>query len=639
VIRGLTFAALAGVAFGYSFWVYLRAELPVPHARSMAVLRSLALVMVLALLFDLRVPGSGPAGQTGRWVLLDASTSMSAGPGADVWREARDRAEALAADGWTLVTFAGGTGGVGGEIPDEPNGYETVLAPALRRAAEAGASEVRVLSDLRFQDPVAIRAALDELPIDVSFEAFGAAPINAGVASFELPDAEGPGAPLVAEVEIHATGTDSVTVELRGDGGLLATRRVAAPAAGLRRTVSIDFPAPDASDRVRYTAVVRAPGDDFTEDDEVVRYATVGHADGAVVLISFSPDWEPRFLLPALAEATGLRPDGYLRAGADRFVRMGRALARGGTADSATVRRAATDAELLVLHGIGGDSDGWARALASRRGRMILLPLDADGARLAGVRSAAPRAGEWYVSGDLPASPLAGELTGAELPGLPPLSDILVPSAPKPVRTPLRVQLRGTGPPEAVFQLTELGRGRVAVGLASGFWRWAAREGAPRDAYRRLWSGLAGWLLADAPVATAEARPTRWVFDRGEPVEWSLPGDSLPVRLVVRAEDSTFVDSILTPGARASIGRLPPGSYAYRAQREGDTVSGRFDVATATLEMSAEPAMPEPGPGAAVRSAVAGGAGRPLRTSPWPYLFVIVLLCGEWIWRRRSGLR
>jgi hypothetical protein len=31
--------------------------------------------------------------------------------------------------------------------------------------------------------------------------------------------------------------------------------------------------------------------------------------------------------------------------------------------------------------------------------------------------------------------------------------------------------------------------------------------------------------------------------------------------------------------------------------------------------------------------------GVPLRTRPWPYLLVIALLCGEWIGRRRSGLR
>ena len=38
-----------------------------------------------------------------------------------------------------------------------------------------------------------------------------------------------------------------------------------------------------------------------------------------------------------------------------------------------------------------------------------------------------------------------------------------------------------------------------------------------------------------------------------------------------------------------------------------------------------------------VLQARAGDGGRPLRTTPWPYLLVIGLLCGEWIGRRRSG--
>jgi hypothetical protein len=40
---------------------------------------------------------------------------------------------------------------------------------------------------------------------------------------------------------------------------------------------------------------------------------------------------------------------------------------------------------------------------------------------------------------------------------------------------------------------------------------------------------------------------------------------------------------------------------------------------------------------AAPREVDAGG--RPMRTHPLPYLLVIGLLCGEWIVRRRSGLR
>ena len=60
---------------------------------------------------------------------------------------------------------------------------------------------------------------------------------------------------------------------------------------------------------------------------------------------------------------------------------------------------------------------------------------------------------------------------------------------------------------------------------------------------------------------------------------------------------------------------------------------------TATLEMSAEASEPEGPIRAAGVSSSGGPAGRPIRTSPWPYIFIITLLCAEWIGRRRSGLR
>ena len=31
--------------------------------------------------------------------------------------------------------------------------------------------------------------------------------------------------------------------------------------------------------------------------------------------------------------------------------------------------------------------------------------------------------------------------------------------------------------------------------------------------------------------------------------------------------------------------------------------------------------------------------GRPLRAFAWPYLLLLALLCAEWVFRRRSGLR
>ena len=89
-------------------------------------------------------------------------------------------------------------------------------------------------------------------------------------------------------------------------------------------------------------------------------------------------------------------------------------------------------------------------------------------------------------------------------------------------------------------------------------------------------------------------------------------------------------------------GVLPSGQYDYRVEgAAGDTLAtGRFDVAEATSEMTAPAMAPEAQTRVLESGAVgAGELGSPLRTEPWPYLLVITLLCGEWIGRRRSGLR
>jgi hypothetical protein len=259
---------------------------------------------------------------------------------------------------------------------------------------------------------------------------------------------------------------------------------------------------------------------------------------------------------------------------------------------------------------------------------------------LAGLRTAEPLAGEWYASGDIPASPLVGELSGAELLGLPPLTDVLVPADGITVVSPLNLQLRGIGAPAAALHLDTSGGERRVLGLASGFWRWAMREGAGRDAYRRLWSGVAGWVLADDSMVPPEPRPLRWVFERGDPVIWSLPRDSTSVRINVLRGDSVVADTVFRGGTSPSLGVMDPGPYRYQAlNAAGEVLSaGRFDVSAVSSEMIPTSTLPEVmTPGVSVL--VEGPGGRPLRTSPWPYLLLITLLCGEWVARRRTGLR
>ena len=133
---------------------------------------------------------------------------------------------------------------------------------------------------------------------------------------------------------------------------------------------------------MRYTARVQLDDDAFSSDDEAVTYANVGTEERALVVVSVRPDWEPRHLLPVLEEVTGLPGLGYIRVGPDRYVPMGRALDRGGPVDSASVRRSAEDAALLVLHGLGATGEAWVRALVDRPGPDVVL-LDDPGRRVA----------------------------------------------------------------------------------------------------------------------------------------------------------------------------------------------------------------------------------------------------------------
>lgn len=650
MIRWSLFLILAAALVASALWVYMRVELAVPWARRLAAARALALVLILALLFDFQLPLADEGAGSERWVLLDASLSMGATSpdGSSAWASASARAAELEDDGWRVVTFgATATGdGLGDEGPLRPAEAASLLAPALRRGAEAGVRTVRVLSDLRLEDQVEVRAALAALPLEVGFEGFAGSVVNAGVSALEVPDLARPEGSVTAQVEVHATGGDSLTVRVFEEDRPVAQVRVGAPSPGLRSRVAVELPTPAAAGRVRYTASVTLDGDGFPSDDVAVRYASVGHEEGALVLISLRPDWEPRYLLPVLQEVTGLTARGYLRVALDAFVPMGRALDRGAPLDSATVRRAAGEAAVLVLHGLGGNVDGWARTLAARSGKSILVPTDGAGAELAGIPSGEPQRGEWYASADVPTSPIAGALSGLTLQGLPPLTDVLLPDDPARVRGALLVRLRGAGAPEAAIHLEAREDGRAAVVLASGLWRWAAREDG-REAYRRVWSGVAGWLLADQSVSATAVRPTSWVVAREEPVTWSVPADSTELRLVVISSDSVAVgaaDSVVVDAEAAgsgpiSTGVLPPGSYRYRVSSAAAVVTeGRFDVAAATDEMVPSAVEPAAAEGASTLVATQP-AGRPLRTRPWPYLLVIALLCGEWIGRRRSGLR
>ena len=250
----------------------------------------------------------------------------------------------------------------------------------------------------------------------------------------------------------------------------------------------------------------------------------------------------------------------------------------------------------MVLHGLGAGAPDWVRTALDEAPRSIIFPSDPVGALASGVEARPALSGEWYATPDLPPSALAASLSGADLTGLPPLTDILPRQRPGTAPTPIPLQLQGLGPVEAGLVLDENRGRRRAVVLASGFWRWAFREGADREAYRRLWAGVAGWLLASAPQdGTTAVRPAKRVWSSGEPMEWRAPGlIGENVGVTLNMGDSVVLDTtVVVDGAgRARTRALPVAEYSYRITRPGEDGSvgnGRIESERHSLELLRRP--------------------------------------------------
>ena len=195
-----------------------------------------------------------------------------------------------------------------------------------------------------------------------------------------------------------------------------------------------------------------------------------------------------------------------------------------------------------------------------------------------------------------------------------------------------------SGQPLPPIGSQRLGSRRRAVVGAEGLWRWASRSGPARQAYRSVFAGLAAWLLEapdGRPVVLDAAR-----LSQGERVRWRVAEEVGELTLTLR--DSTgavfWADTIARPDSLVVGPATPPGSLTYEAR---GTVSGEAFRSAGPLEVE--------GPereliAAAVGPLLAGSApgiegGAAADRAIWPFILAAVLLCAEWFWRRRIGLR
>lgn len=658
----LLYALAAALALAVVVFVYRWREAPGRGRPLLMALRFLALALVLLLLFDPRLPARGVISNR-VMVLLDGSLSMGlpadpAAPRAGTrWDRGVAEARRAARTGQVLVFGTGARPVPGDSLPRlQPAAPESRLLPALEAAAEAGVGRAIVVTDGGVQDAADVARWGPRLGMDVQVRPVARGPIpDAAVAEVSAAAWAQAGKPFEIDAAVAATAQtpDSITLVVRQEGRVLAQRRVAPPPPGRTSPAAITITpaAPGGGGLVRYDVGILGH-DAVPDDDERSIYVYVSEQPAGVLIVSFHPDWEPRFLQPVLEDALGLPTRGFLMGAPGRYLTTGTGLETGRPVGEAQVRDALAQAEVLVLHGVGADAPAWALAAARSAARVILFPTGP--APDMGLPLALPQAipGEWYVSDQVPPSPVAPLLTGIradEVPPLPALRPVAVPAG---AWTPLSATRGRNGEPAPLALAGQTGARRWVVALGEGYWQWAFRPGNGRDIYQRLWGSLGGWLIQERrPLAATAIRPARRVIPRGDPILWTAPGlapDSFAIRITGEGGKSAFAGTIaVTRADTAVMPPLPPGQYRYVARafsggKLAGTAEGPFTVERFSPDFL-RPLLPVSaftGGGTPLESgANLRGRGAPLHTQWWPYVLVVLLVCAEWVLRRRWGLR
>ena len=681
------------VAGAWSTHVYWRREPPVARRGLLALLRALTLgsLALLVLLPDLPATLNGRTSLT--WRVLDRSESMSVGTAADgttPWQQGLDAIQGSGAESRAPRTFplgaaplagpaAGPTAGPSAAPSPGPTASSSELAPVVRRAIEAGVRRLVVHSDARVPDGAEALALARAAGLELEVVALTSTLRSAGVAAVRAPDWVRAGEPVALEVELFATeGAADQVAEVRlelGDVEVLR-REVRLPPPGVPLRLRLDAQAPDEAGTVVWRARVTLAGDEFPADDTRHAVTAIDEPEGALALISLQPDWEPRVLLDELATATGLPAVGWLRVGPDLWLEMGGQ----GTVPTREVLRRLANARLVVVHGLDAElPDDLAAAVLQVRRRFVLAHGPAGLQALLDVEARKLPAGEWYPDLDTP-SAFGARLEQLDRVTLPPVSGALAVAAGPESVVGLHLRAPGAAEPQpGMLLLDQAPEHRTVLVTAQDFWRWHARPGAARDAYRLLMSGAAGWLL-ELPDRTGEGAPgprprvvaphdsIQWYGSPQGPVDWRVEwgeGDD-------SAAPAHRTDTLrLGPAGRAALPPLPAGTWRWTARPLAVATEAADAASVAGAEPAPDPADPADSPpaldaagvfvveaatadlrwpadeqliagytpSAAEHRAAAASPQAPLRTRAWPWLVILLLISTEWILRRRAGLR
>ncbi len=590
-------------AFGLAAFTYLGLERLGRRAWIPLVCRGIAWTALGLLLINLSCPVSGAPLRP--LALLDASLSMGAAGGR--WSEAKDSA----ARWGELRQFGDERSGV----DSNPGRGRSLLAPALL-AASASDRPLIVVTDGAIEDA-------REIPPDLlarsSVRIFARAQQpDLAVTRVTGPSRVSSGDSISLEVDVQPIGgiaADSASLEVSAGTNRLAVRTVRLRGeAGGRTRLAIPSSALASGEHVLRVALVRT-GDAEPRTDLRLHLVTVAATPGVVFLAS-PADWDSRFLYRTLREVGQLPVRGYVRFDANRW----RAMSDLRPVPADVVRRAARRADLLILKGgVSGIAEGsTARGIwswPSGEGGETQVP------------------GDWYLS-ESDASPVAGAFLGQPVDSFPP-AILLTPMQTGPRDwVALHAQLGRRGAERAAVFGRQDGRVRLVTVAVEGLWRWPFRGGSSEQSYRSWVAATASWLLGGADSARGVAKPIQPVVQNGRPVvfEWLSSGAAVPQVVVWTGAGTQSTDTLHFDGEGRSSVWLEPGEYRYRLSGGG--------AGTVAVEQFSDELLPRP-------VTLTAHEGRPTasmtRTTArdWLWLFGICVLAlsGEWLARRRLGLR